>query len=121
MDLDALFITATWLTGNGSDKKSVGEVTQTGYAFHHAAGIHKEVGRVLILISDSLKSETHLFWQAKSFDDYQLTFVSGEISVHLAIIYRLHPTKKAGLKATYISTVNVRNLVTILQLITAIC
>ena len=113
MDLDALFITATWLTGNVSDKKSVGEVTQTGYAFHR---IYKEVERIRILIRDSLKCETHL-----SFDNYQLTFSSGEISFHLAIIYRLHPTKKAGLKAIYISSVNVRNLVTILQLIAAIC
>jgi len=87
MNLDALFITATWLTGNVSDKKSVGEVTQTGYTFHHAAGIYKEFGRVGILIRDSLKCETHLCCQAKSFDDYQLTYVSGEISVHLAIIY----------------------------------
>ena len=28
------------------------------------------------------------------FENYQLTFISGRISVRVAIIYRLHPTKK---------------------------
>jgi len=46
-----------------------------------------------------LKSESHLRFQAKSFENQQLTFVSGRISVRVAIIYRLHPTKKYGLKA----------------------
>jgi len=45
-----------------------------------------------------LKCETHLCFQAKSFENYQLTFVSGGISVRVAIIYRLHPTKESGLK-----------------------
>ena len=71
MDLDALVITETWLTGNVSDQKIVGDVTPAGYSFHYAARIHKN----------------------------QLTFVSGGISVRVAIIYRLHPTKKNGLKA----------------------
>ena len=35
----------------------------------------------------------------KSFENYQLTFISGGINVRVAIIYRLHPTKKNGLKA----------------------
>ena len=42
-----------------------------------------------------MKCETHL----KSFENYQQTFVSGGISVRVVIIYRLHPTKKNGLKA----------------------
>ena len=44
-DLDALVITETWLTGNVSDQKIVGDVTPAGYSFHHAARIHtKKVG-----------------------------------------------------------------------------
>ncbi|KAK2148286.1 hypothetical protein LSH36_505g01065 [Paralvinella palmiformis] len=42
MDLDALVITKTCLTGNVSDQKIVGEVTPAGYSFHHAARIHKK-------------------------------------------------------------------------------
>ncbi|KAK2138836.1 hypothetical protein LSH36_2340g00003, partial [Paralvinella palmiformis] len=99
MDLDALVITETWLTGNVSDQKIVGDVTPAGYSFHHAARIHKKGGGVGILLRDSLKCETHLRFQAKSFENYQLTFISGGISVCVAIIYRLHPAKKNGLKA----------------------
>jgi len=87
MDLDALVITETWLTGNISNQKIVGDVTLAGYSFHHAARIHKKGGGVFILLHYSLKCETHLRFQAKSFENYQLTFVSGGISVHVAIIY----------------------------------
>ncbi|KAK2151927.1 hypothetical protein LSH36_345g00012 [Paralvinella palmiformis] len=86
---DALVITETWLTGNVSDQKIVGDVTPAGYSFHHAARIHKKGGGVGILLRDSLKS----------FENYQLTFISGGISVRVAIIYRLHPTKKNCPKA----------------------
>jgi len=34
----------------------------------------------------------------KSFENYPLTFISGGISVRIAIIYRLHTTEKYGLK-----------------------
>ena len=36
MDLDALVITETWLTGNVSDQNIVGDVTPARYSFHHA-------------------------------------------------------------------------------------
>ena len=61
--------------------------------------IHKKGGGVAILLCDSLKCETHLRFQAKSFENNQLTFVSGGINVRVAIIDRLHPSKKNGLKA----------------------
>jgi len=44
MDFDALVITETWLTGNVSNQKIVGDVTPAGYSFHHAALIHKKGG-----------------------------------------------------------------------------
>jgi hypothetical protein len=50
MDLDALVITETLLTGNASGHKIVGEVTPAGYSFHHAARIHKKGGGVGILL-----------------------------------------------------------------------
>ena len=62
MDLDAIVITETWLTGNVSEQKIVGDVTPAGYSFNHAAGIHKK--------GDSLKCETHLRFQAKCFKNY---------------------------------------------------
>jgi len=77
LDLDALVITDTWLTGNVSDQNIVGEVTPAGYSFHHAARIHKKGWGAGILFRDSLKCETHLRFQTKSFENYQLTVVSG--------------------------------------------
>ena len=49
MDLGVLVVIETWLTGNVSDQKIVGDVTPAGYSFHHAARIHKKVGGVGIL------------------------------------------------------------------------
>jgi len=41
MDLGALVITETRLTGNVSIQKIVDDVTPAGYSFHHTAGIHR--------------------------------------------------------------------------------
>ena len=41
----------------------------------------------------------HLRLQAKSFVNYELTFVSERISIPVAIIYLFHPNKKNGEKA----------------------
>ena len=92
MNLDA----ETSLTGNDSDQKHFAEVTTAGYSFHHAAQIHKKAGGISILLRDFLKCETHLCFQAKSFEIYQLTFISEGISVRLAIIYRLYINKKTA-------------------------
>jgi len=42
MDLDALVITETWLTGNVSDQEIIGDLTPAGFLFHRAARIHKK-------------------------------------------------------------------------------
>ena len=44
MDLDALVITETSLTGNVSDQKIVGDVTPAEHLFHQAARIHRQKG-----------------------------------------------------------------------------
>jgi len=85
MDLDVLVITENWLTGEASDQKIIDAVTPAGYSFHLAAL------RVSIPFHDSLNYETYLRFQDKSFETYQLIFVSGGILVHIAIINRLHP------------------------------
>jgi len=60
MDLDALVITETWLTGHVSYQNIVGYVTPAGYLFHHAVRIHKKGRGVGILLRDALKCETRL-------------------------------------------------------------
>ena len=45
----------------------VDDVTPAGYAFNHAARMHKKGGGVGILLHDSLKCETHLRFQTKYF------------------------------------------------------
>jgi len=74
-------------------------VTPAGYLFHHAVRIHKKGRGVGILLHDVLKCETRLRFQAILFLNYQLTFVSGGISLRVAIIYRLCPTKQNDFKA----------------------
>ena len=59
MDFDVFFITETWLTGNASNQKIVGDVTPAGYSFHHAAWIHKKGGGVGTLPCDSFKCENY--------------------------------------------------------------
>ena len=71
------FLLQTWLTGNISDQNIVGEVTPAWYSFHHVARIYKRDGRVDIPLRDSLKCEIHFHFQAKFFENYQLTFVCG--------------------------------------------
>jgi len=97
MDLDAFVITETWLTGNVSDQKIVGDVTPAGYSFYHPALIHKKGWGVGILLRDSLKRETHLRFEV--FRKLPTDFCIWGIGIRVAIIYRLHPTKKNGLKA----------------------
>jgi len=58
-------ITESWLTGNVSEQKIVGDMTPAGYAFPHAARFHKKGGGVGILLCYSLKYETHLHFHAK--------------------------------------------------------
>ena len=57
MDLDAIVITQTWLTGNVSDQTFVGDLTSAGYSVHPVARFHKK-GRVVdILLRDSLECD----------------------------------------------------------------
>ena len=78
------------MTRNVSDQKIVGVVTLAGYSFHQAARNHKKVDRIGILLRDSLKCETNLRFQARSFENYLLTFfISGgkcSCSYYLKII-----------------------------------
>jgi len=69
-------------------------VTPASYSFHHAVRIHKKGAGVGILLRDNLKCETQLRFQAMSFENYQLPFVSKRKGVRVGIIYQLHLTKK---------------------------
>ena len=46
-----------------------------------------------MLILDTLKFEKHSRFQARSFENYQLTFISGDVSVRVVIVYRLRLAK----------------------------
>jgi hypothetical protein len=62
------------MTGGAFDQVIVGDVKPAVYRFHHF--------------------HNHFRFQPRSFQDYQLTFTSGGVSVCVAIVYRLHPSKK---------------------------
>ena len=63
-----------------SDQKIVGDVTQAGYSFHHAARTHRTGG------GDNLKFEKHSRFQAWPFENYHLTFICWGVSIRVAII-----------------------------------
>ena len=68
-------------------------MTPAGYSFYHTARPHRGVG-VDKLIYDYLKSEKHFHFQATSFENCQLTFMSIGVSARVAIVYWLDPAEK---------------------------
>ena len=92
LDLDAHVITETWLTGEDSDHRIIGDLTPDGYTFRHALCTHRKGGGVGILYRDSFKTQHNPKYEARSFENYQ----------RVAIIYRLHLTKKNGLKSSVV-------------------
>ena len=86
----------TWLTGDISDKNIVGDVTPAGYSYHHVACTHRKGWRNW---PTSLKFEKHSRYQARSFENYQLTFMFRDVNLRVAIIYRPHPNKENGTMA----------------------
>ena len=51
-----------------------------------------------ILLRDSIKFKQTLLFQSSAFENYQLTFRSGGVTVRVAVACRLHPAKKNGQK-----------------------
>ena len=49
-----------------------------------------------MLLHDSLKFKQHPCFQSSCFENYQLTFTSGGVTVHVAVVYWSHQTKKSG-------------------------
>jgi len=62
MNLDDLVNPETWVIGNVSDQKIVGDVTPARYSFHHEARINKKAEGEGIFLCDSVKYETHLLF-----------------------------------------------------------
>ena len=75
-DFDITEMTETWLAVGTSDQIIVGDVAPARYRFHHRARTHRKGGGVGILIRDSLNFQNHFCFQAKSFENYQLTLTS---------------------------------------------
>ena len=59
-------------------------MTSARYSFHRVALIYKKGGELDIFILDSLKCETHLYVQAKFFENNQMTlYLEGQVFVKL--------------------------------------
>ena len=86
LDLDVLVITEPWLTGKDSDHRINGDLTTDGYTVRHAPPTHRKGGGVGILYRDSFKTQHHPKYQARSFENYQLTLASGGKRVRVAVI-----------------------------------
>ena len=100
MKLDIVALTETWLKGNDSDQKTVGELQTSGLTVSHAPRTHRSGGGVGIMYPKTVKLDKHPKFEARSFENFQITVHSGGSSIRVAIIYRLHPTKKNGLESS---------------------
>ena len=100
MDFDVLVLTETWLTGTESDQRISGDLTPEGYVFRHSPRTNRKGGGVGIIFRNYLKFKQLPRFKSRSFENYQLTLTSGGTDVRIAIVYRLHPTKKNGLKSS---------------------
>ena len=69
LDLDALVITETWLTGKDSDHRIIGDLTPDGYTFRHVPHTQRKGDGVGIVYRHSFKTRHHPKYQAKSFEN----------------------------------------------------
>ena len=94
VDFDAFVITETWLPGKDSDQKVISDMTHDGCSFHNAPRTHRKGLR------DSINFKQHPCFQSSSFENYYLILTSGGVAVRVTVVYRLHQTKKNGLKSS---------------------
>ena len=122
-DHDALIARKTWLTGNVSKENIVGDMTTAGNPVHRVARTHLKGVGVAIVFRDSLKFETPppALWEAKPFENHQLTYISGELNVHVVNNEWLHPTKKNTWKVSSNNFWNSLTLATISRHMTNGC
>ena len=110
MDLDALVIAETWLINNVSYQNIVGDALPVGNTLYHAVRIHNELG--------CGHSCLWFFkaWNRFAHSSLNLILNLGRISVHISVIYLLHPIKKMAWKL-HISVMNIRNTLTNVQIL----
>ena len=79
--IDVALFTETWLKGDDSDQKVIGDVTPIGFRFCQNARTTKRGGGIGILHGDSIRLERHRKFKAKSFESSQITLSVGGHSV----------------------------------------
>ena len=84
--LRALGFTETWLTGDISDQRiNCLWCDICLFSLYHAARPHRKRGEFSTLIHNSLKSQKYSRFQIKSFENYQLAFISRNVSVQATL------------------------------------
>ena len=75
-------------------------MTPSGYKFRHKARTGKRGGGLGIMYRDDIRLDMDSSIKAKSYERVHVTLTVGESSVHIIIIYHLHPTKKSNVKSS---------------------
>ncbi len=109
-------ITETWLKGNESDKRVIGNLVPDGYVIAHIPRIVCRGGGVAIIHKSGITHELSNPFNASSFEAIccNLQFPGTSIPLKVAVIYRLHPTAENKLTTTsfitefteYLSTIS---------------
>ena len=98
--LNLIALTETWLHGDDSDQKAIGDITPAGYVFHH---VHRNGGRgggVGFLCDESIKLKLEQMKCYTSFEAMQAILVCCSITIRLIILYRVPPSQQNCIKRT---------------------
>ena len=92
-NIDILALNETWLHPGDVDNHVIGDLTPSGYLFHHIPRVGRG-GGVGVLIRNSLSVTKQPKLDASSFESIDLSIKAVSTCIHLLVIYRIPPSKK---------------------------
>jgi len=96
-DVDIMTFTETWLKDDGSDERTIGDLTPSGYCFKHVPRSGRLGGGVGVLYKRPLALIKLTDHRCKSFESFKICFTANGEPIRIVVLYRLHPKKKTGI------------------------
>jgi exonuclease III len=96
--LDIVALTETWLSGNESDQRIIGQITPSGYIFHQIPRYGRKGGGVAIMCRDSFKVHVKPAFSASSFETMEVSITLQSATIRLIVVYRIPPNKDNKIK-----------------------
>jgi len=99
-NLDALFITETWLKGNGKDNVILAELLPPNFAILHNSRKQGRGGGVAVIHRKDISVKFVKSEQFDSFEHILTKFVTSSVTYHIITIYRPPPNQKNQLSSS---------------------